>query len=107
MEKTTRKIDYNVQALKIDPLIQAYTYGYLDQINALNKIKLIWPKLQLTRSSNEASTSYNQGIDLHQQGNLDKSITKYRETIDADPKNAGAYLNLGTIYYNQGKFHHG
>ncbi|HIO48233.1 TPA: tetratricopeptide repeat protein [Candidatus Poribacteria bacterium] len=26
--------------------------------------------------------------------------------INADPKHAGAYLNLGTIYYNQGKFNH-
>ena len=50
--------------------------------------------------------AYNQRIDHHQQGNLNKAITKYRETIDADPKHAGAYLNLGTIYYNQGKFNY-
>ena len=57
-------------------------------------------------SSSEASSTYDQGINHHQQGNLDKAITRYRETINADPKHAGAYLNLGTIYYNQGKFNH-
>ena len=57
-------------------------------------------KVETVISSSDTSLNYNQGVEYHQQGNLEKAITKYRETIDADPKHVGAYLNLGTIYYN-------
>ena len=45
---------------------------------------------------------FNEGVKLEEAGEMDKAIAAYQRAIDADPNNPYPFLNLGTIYFNQG-----
>ncbi len=49
----------------------------------------------------EAEQWFQRGLDLEQQGAaVDEIVSAYRKAAELDEKSAGAYVNLGTIYFN-------
>lgn len=49
----------------------------------------------------DAIKHYNKGVELHHSGFFNQSIDEYKKAIDADPRIAEAYSNLGAVYLTQ------
>ncbi|MEO0822831.1 MAG: tetratricopeptide repeat protein [Pseudomonadota bacterium] len=47
-----------------------------------------------------ADASFNQALERHRKGDLERAETLYRAAIQADPTNASAWSNLGVLYRN-------
>jgi tetratricopeptide (TPR) repeat protein len=53
------------------------------------------------RNRREAAEHWFQrGLELEQSGNVQEAISAYQKAVDLDCTSAGAWLNLGTIYFN-------
>lgn len=53
------------------------------------------------RRKAQAELHFQRGLELEQQGApVDQIIEAYRQAADLDSKSAGAFVNLGTIYFN-------
>jgi tetratricopeptide (TPR) repeat protein len=61
------------------------------------------PLTQATTSSLEALKAFTLARGQHQSGDFAGSIPLFKRAIELDPNFAGAYLNLGTAYFNLGK----
>lgn len=51
-----------------------------------------------------AQAQFEAGNQFFRQGDLQKAVEAYQKTIELDPANQGAYVNLGVAYYQQEKF---
>ncbi len=55
-------------------------------------------------SDGSSKSQFEAGNEYFRQGNLEKAVEAYQKTIELDPTNQGAYVNLGVAYYQQEKF---
>jgi Flp pilus assembly protein TadD len=55
-------------------------------------------------SDGSSKSQFDAGNEYFRQGNLEKAVEAYQKTIELDPTNQGAYVNLGVAYYQQEKF---
>jgi tetratricopeptide (TPR) repeat protein len=48
--------------------------------------------------------AFQQGLSAYQAGRLDEAVGLFQQALQANPKNADAYYNLGAVYYKQKKY---
>ena len=59
-------------------------------------------KIHAMRSAESAADFFTRGVSLEEDPkNHDEAITSYKKCVELDPMHAAAYINLGTLYYNQ------
>jgi tetratricopeptide (TPR) repeat protein len=71
---------------------------------ASSLIVLIAMIISLTVACGQAKAlqHYNQGVEHHEQGQLDLAVVEYNQAIELDPQLTDAFINRGFAYYNLG-----
>jgi|GEM_PF-66697 len=79
-------------------------YGLLKDMKDLPNIEefIAEQKLRLLEKPECATSLYNLGVALMQQGKFDEAIDAFEESIETGVRMFEAYVNLGYIYFKQG-----
>jgi len=83
-------------------ILEFYGYATLLRNYTWHNEWMLWEDAAL-KSPNKARPHNGLGLALSRTGRLDDAIVEFQRVLELNPKHGGAYLNLGSIYFKQGK----
>ena len=94
---TTRsRVVFRHKGAAVEPLAGQFVMDF-------NQPAVVEPaKIHAMRSAESAADYVSRGVSLEEDPKThDEAISSYKRCVELDPTHAAAYINLGTLYYNQ------
>lgn len=94
---TTRsRIVFRHHGAAVEPIAGQFVMDF-------NQPQVVEPaKIHAIRSAETAAEFFTRGVSLEEDPKShDEAVSAYKKCVELDPTHAAAYINLGTLYYNQ------
>jgi tetratricopeptide (TPR) repeat protein len=90
------RIVFRHQGAAVEPIAGQFVMDF-------NQPQVVEPaKIHAIRSAETAAEFFTRGVSLEEDPKShNEAISAYKKCIDLDPTHAAAFINLGTLYYNQ------
>jgi tetratricopeptide (TPR) repeat protein len=90
------RIVFRHQGAAVEPLAGQFVMDF-------NQPEVVEPaKIHAMRAAETAADFFTRGVSLEEDPKThDEAIASYKRCVELDPMHAAAYINLGTLFYNQ------
>ena len=96
---THNRVAFRHQGKTVEPIAGQFVMDFVPQAQVST---VMTRKIRAIRTAQTASELFSRAVTLEDDPDLQgEAVACYRQVVQLDPAHAAAYINLGTLYYNQ------